>query len=191
MTSEKDQLRAALRKARGDHVAEQPDAIRALLFNHPPRSLLEKIAEPQVIGLYHAGSSEAPASGYARFFHEAGHTIALPYFADDSTPMEFREHSDPIAETDLEKGAFGMMQPQSSASAVTPDLLFVPLVGFTDKGHRLGQGGGHYDRYLATYANTLAIGLAWDIQLCEDLPIEPHDITLDAVITPTRLYGPF
>ncbi|MEP2736709.1 MAG: 5-formyltetrahydrofolate cyclo-ligase [Erythrobacter sp.] len=191
MNSEKEKLRTALRKARKDHVAQQADAIRALLFNHPPRGLLEKIGESQVIGLYHANQSEAPASGYARFFHEAGHRVALPFFADDRAAMEFREHSDPIAESDLEKGAFGMMQPQSDAPALKPDLLFVPLLGFTDKGQRLGQGGGHYDRYLADNPNTLAIGLAWDVQLCEDLPIEPHDITLDAIITPTRMYGPF
>ena len=191
MNSEKEKLRTALRKMRKDHVAQQPDAIRALLFNHPPRSLLEKIRETQVIGLYHTNASEAPAGGYARFFHEAGQRIALPFFADADAAMEFREHSDPIAESDLEKGAFGIMQPQTSAPALTPDLLFVPLLGFTDKGQRLGQGGGHYDRYLAANPNTLAIGLAWDVQLCEDLPIEPHDITLEAIITPTRLYGPF
>lgn len=191
MNREKEKLRATLRKARADHVAAQPDAIRALLFNHPPRPLLEKIANDQVVGLYHAGPTEAPAGGYARFFYQSGHTVALPYFADDSAPMRFGEHSDPIAETDLEKGAFRMMQPRSSAREVTPDLLFVPLLGFTDKGARLGQGGGHYDRYLATHPNTLAIGLAWDVQLCNGLPVEQHDITLDAVITPTRLYGPF
>jgi 5-formyltetrahydrofolate cyclo-ligase len=65
----------------------------------------------------------------------------------------------------------------------------VPLVGFTASGERLGQGGGHYDRWLAEHPGRLTIGLAWDAQLCPALPSEPHDEPLDAVITPTRIYG--
>jgi 5-formyltetrahydrofolate cyclo-ligase len=187
----KAELRTQLRAARKAHVEEQPDAIRSLLFHRPPAPLLEKIAPETAIGLYHANAFEAPASGYAKFFQERGNPIALPSFASDAEPMEFREHTDPFGESDLEQGAYGTMQPALSAPPVTPDLLFVPLVGFTAEGKRLGQGGGHYDRYLAANSGTLAIGLAWDVQLCETLPTEPHDIALDAIVTPTRLYGPF
>lgn len=185
------QLRQQLRDARKAHVTAQPDAIRALLFHRPPSPLLEKIHADQTIGLYHAGAFEAPASGYAKFFQEAGHTLALPYFADNDAAMEFREHTDAHSQTDLERGAYDVMQPASGARTLQPDLLFVPLLGFTDNGARLGQGGGHYDRWLAAHPGTLAIGLAWDVQLCEEIPTEPHDIGLDAIITPTRLYGPF
>ena len=65
-------------------------------------------------------------------------------------------------------------------------------MGFTPSGKRLGQGGGHYDRWLAEHPAVLKIGLAWDIQCVEPedaLPTEPHDIALDAVVTPTRMYG--
>ena len=86
---------------------------------------------------------------------------------------------------------FGIAQPDENAESVVPDVLFVPLVGFTAQGDRLGQGGGHYDRWLAEHPNTVAIGLAWDCQLVEDLPSEPHDVPLSAVVTPTRTYGPF
>ena len=105
--------------------------------------------------------------------------------------MEFAEHTDPFGATDLESGPFGMMQPGSNATALMPDVLFVPLIGFTAEGDRLGQGGGHYDRYLSHHPGRVAIGLAWDVQLCEELSTEPHDQRLDAVITPTRMYGPF
>jgi 5-formyltetrahydrofolate cyclo-ligase len=63
------------------------------------------------------------------------------------------------------------------------------LVGFTQDGARLGQGGGHYDRWLAANRDAVALGLAWDCQLVDDLPVEEHDQPLRAVITPTRLYG--
>jgi 5-formyltetrahydrofolate cyclo-ligase len=185
----KHDLRKALRQARREHVSAQPDAIRALLFHRPPAPLMTQIGHEAIIGLYSATEFEAPASGYARFFQEAGHSIALPHFASDDDPMSFRAHTDPYGEADLEIGPFRIRQPASDAPLIQPDVVFVPLMGFTAELERLGQGGGHYDRWLADHPDTLAIGLAWDAQQVETLPTEPHDIALDAVVTPTRLYG--
>jgi 5-formyltetrahydrofolate cyclo-ligase len=185
----KQTLRHALRAARKAHVAALPDSIRGLLFHRPPGPLLARIPAEAVIGLYHAAPFEAPAAGYARFFHEAGHAIALPRFTDRAAPMAFARHADPHAESDLEVGPFGVLQPEAGADALMPDILFVPLLGFTEGGARLGQGGGHYDRWIAEHPPMLAIGLAWDAQLCAALPTEPHDVALDAVVTPTRIYG--
>lgn len=185
----KSNLRRTLRAARRAHVDAQPDAIRALLFHRPPAQIAAQIQPEAVIGLYHAGPYEAPAHGYARFFHDAGHTIALPHFAARSAGMTFRRHSDPHGQSDLSPGPFGMLQSGEDAEPFTPSILFVPLVGFTATLDRLGQGGGHYDRWLAEHPGVQAIGLAWDAQLRADLPTEPHDRRLDAVITPTRIYG--
>ncbi len=187
----KSELRKALKKARREHVSAQPDAIRALLFHRPPGALLDNIGPDAVIGLYHAGQAEAPAAGYARHFQELEHALALPAFDGEGADMHFRQFSDAFGETDLEQGPFGMMQPAADAARLVPDVLFVPLVGFTAAGIRLGQGGGHYDKWLAAHPGRIAIGLAWDVQLCDTLPHEPHDIALDAIVTPTRLYGPF
>jgi 5-formyltetrahydrofolate cyclo-ligase len=88
-------------------------------------------------------------------------------------------------------GPLGFRQPKDNLSEVIPDTLFVPLIGFTERGGRLGQGGGHYDRWLAEHPETRTIGLAWDCQLVEELPTEAHDIDLNAIVTPTRFYGPF
>ncbi|WP_256439039.1 5-formyltetrahydrofolate cyclo-ligase [Erythrobacter sp. JK5] len=186
---DKANLRTTMRKARREHVAAQSDSIRALLFHRPPAPLLTMVEPGTVIGLYHATGHEAPTSGYMKFFHESGHPIALPHFADRDAPMTFRRHSDPHAESDLEAGPFGLLQPAARAPVVIPDLLFVPLLGFTRHGDRLGQGGGHYDRWLAEHPGRTTIGLAWDAQLVDALPLEPHDIRLDAVVTPTRMYG--
>ena len=185
----KSELRRTLRAARKAHVDALPDNLRALLFHRPPAPLLARIPSEAVIGLYHAGPWEAPAGGYARFFHEAGHTLALPRFATRAAPMVFARHVDPHAESDLDVGPFGMLQPPDEAAPLVPDVLFVPLIGFTADLARLGQGGGHYDRWLAEHPSALAIGLAWDAQLLAALPHEPHDVPLDAVITPTRIYG--
>jgi 5-formyltetrahydrofolate cyclo-ligase len=189
MTETKSDLRKRLRAARKAHVDALPDNMHALMFHRPPAPLLARIPQDAAIGLYHAGPFEAPAAAYARFFREAGHTLALPHFASRSAPMSFRHHTDPYAQDDLEVGPFGILQPAADAEPLVPDVLFVPLVGFTAALDRLGQGGGHYDRWLADHPPVLAIGLAWDVQLCETLPTEAHDIPLDAVVTPTRIYG--
>jgi len=136
--------------------------------------------------------AEAPAYGYARYFQENGHTLALPRFASETEPMAFAEYTDPFDNSDLVCGPFNVMQPGAVARSLVPDVLFVPLVGFTVSGQRLGQGGGHYDRWLAEHPATRTIGLAWDIQLVEPddaLPTQPHDMMLDCVVTPTRIYG--
>ena len=185
----KSAVRRSLRAARKAHVEALPDHIRGLLFHRPPAPLLARIPQEAVVGLYHAGPWEAPAAAYARFFHEAGHPIALPHFAEPDAAMVFRHHSDPYAQDDLEVGPFGVLQPAAEAEALVPDILFVPLVGFTPALERLGQGGGHYDRWLAEHPPLLAIGLAWDAQACDALPTEPHDVALDAIVTPTRIYG--
>ena len=187
--NDKPTLRRTLRAARKAHVEGLPDSIRGLLFHRPPAPLLARIPPEAVIGIYHAAPWEAPAGGYARFFHDAGHAIALPRFAAADAPMGFARHSDPYADSDLAVGPFGILQPEAQAEPLTPEVLFVPLVGFTAALERLGQGGGHYDRWLAEHPRVLTIGLAWDVQLCNALPTEAHDAGLDAVVTPTRIYG--
>ena len=141
-----------------------------------------------MVGLYHAMGEEAPTRGYAKWFQENGWRIALPWFAGRDEPMRFRLWQNPFTDDALVEGPYRALQPQADAPPVVPDVVFVPLVGFTAQGDRLGQGGGHYDRWLAANPGVRAIGLGWDCQLVPTLPREPHDRILEAVITPTRLY---
>jgi 5-formyltetrahydrofolate cyclo-ligase len=187
----KSALRKELRAARRAHVAALDPRIRALTFLRPPSPLLALVPKDAVIGLYCAGPAEAPAGAYARFFHDAGHAVALPWFASRDAAMEFRLWRSPHLEELLEPGPFGILQPVADADAAAPTFLLLPLVGFTAEGARLGQGGGHYDRWLAANPGVVAVGMAWDCQKVDSLPDEAHDRPLTAVVTPTRLYGPF
>ena len=184
-------LRQRLRAARNAHAATLDPRVAALVLMRPPAALLALIPEAATIGLYLAAPGEAPTAGYARHFYEAGHTIALPAFATRDSAMEFRRWDSPYFDDLFEPGPVAIPQPAATAPVLVPDVLLVPLVGFTAQGARLGQGGGYYDRWLATYPHVTAIGLAWDCQLVDTLPREPHDWPLAAVITPTRFYGPF
>jgi 5-formyltetrahydrofolate cyclo-ligase len=80
------------------------------------------------------------------------------------------------------------MAPVPSAPQSHPDLVIAPLLGFDRKGRRLGQGGGTYDRTLANlraFGRVFVLGLAYSGQEVDEVPAEPHDQRLDAVLTET------
>ena len=191
LTDQKTALRKRLRAARREHAAALPPQVSALIFSRPPAPVLDLVPDGATIGLYRGGEGEAPAAAYAKFFQEAGHTIALPRVTTLAQPMTFHVHTDPYEESDLVDGPMGLRQPAADAPQVEPQVLFMPLVGFTEGGARIGQGGGFYDRWLAAHPGTIAIGMAWDVQKVDALPVEDHDMPLTAIVTPTRIYGPF
>ena len=59
----------------------------------------------------------------------------------------------------------------------------MPGVAFDRKGNRMGRGRGFYDRMLKSTPNALKFGVAFDFQLLDDIPVEPHDVKMDRVIT--------
>lgn len=187
---DKPGMRRDLAQRRREHVAAIPQAQLGLLFRRPPGALAALVPPGAVVSVYHEMPGEAPAGHYARWFFEQGHRVALPWFADRSAPMTFREWTNPFVEALLERDPFKAWQPTADAPELVPQVAFVPLLGFTAEGARIGYGGGHYDRWLASHPDTLRIGLAWDCQLVDELPLESHDMKLSAVVTPTRLYGP-
>lgn len=187
-SEEKVALRKAYRKARAEHVARLPEGLRALMLNRPPAPIATMVPEGATVGLYYPAGAEAPATGWARWFAENGRQVALPWFAARDAAMEFRRWNNPWDEEELVPGPWQAWQPVGEEDPVVPDFVVVPLLAFTADGHRLGQGGGHYDRWLAAYPDVPAIGLAWDCQIADALPYEPHDRPLAAVVTPTRIY---
>lgn len=79
-----------------------------------------------------------------------------------------------------------------SRTAVLPvnayDVIIIPLLAFDESGNRLGYGGGWYDRFLAEQPQALKIGLAYDVQRAPTLPVEPHDRSLDYVVTEANIF---
>ena len=184
----KSQLRKEMRALRKQFVAELPDSVRGLIFSRPPAPVLSRIAPDATIGLYHASAGEAPSERYAQYFLEHGHKVALPRLLAENGAMRFAEHTDPLGGSDLEGGPHGLMQPGKDAADVVPDVIVMPLLAFDEDGGRLGQGGGYYDRWCAAHPDALRIGLAWDVQKIDHVPMEPHDMRLHMIVTPTRVY---
>ena len=86
---------------------------------------------------------------------------------------------------ELEKTRFSMMEPdplRCRAADIPPDVILVPGVAFSRLNARLGYGGGFYDRFLAD-SSALKIGVAFSCQILPELPVEAHDVLMDAIIT--------
>lgn len=118
-----------------------------------------------------------------------GISCALPRVIEDNKVLQFMRWD---AQTAMEEGPYGIMQPTSKAGCAQPDIVLVPLLLFDGQGNRLGQGGGYYDATLAHWRaqkSVLAVGLAHEAQKSlSNLPLEAHDQRLGAVITPERVY---
>src|SRR3546814_16851901 len=91
------------------------------------------------------------------------------------------------ADTTLTKGPWGPQQPGGDAESVQPALVFCPLVGFDRRGGRLGQGGGHYDRYFAAPPAILRILVGWSVPAVDAMPVAAPTSTMAALLTHQEL----
>lgn len=94
--------------------------------------------------------------------------------------------------TDLKKNDLGFFYPTTASCQEWPTLLLTPLLAFDARGHRLGYGRGYYDQTLAYFSKkdlTLrTLGVAYEIQRVDELPIERHDVRLNSLVTEKGLY---
>ncbi|MBZ6378752.1 5-formyltetrahydrofolate cyclo-ligase [Pacificimonas flava] len=173
-----------MRSERRRHVASMSDDARAKALSSAAHNVMQVIWPEARLGSYAPTTYEIDPGPCEVRQHEPA---ALPWFADRTPNMIFRACGPLVA------GPWGLPQPDDDCEEIEPDVLIVPLLAATAAGDRLGQGGGHYDRYLErrTKAGTRprTIGLAWDCQLVDSLPTEPWDVPLDFLATPSRLYG--
>ncbi len=93
---------------------------------------------------------------------------------------------------DLVPGTKGIPEPRLDARMADPvqvDWVLVPGIAYDERGFRLGRGAGHYDRLLPTLRpDVMRWALAFDCQWVEALPVEPHDIPLDGVVSPGKKF---
>jgi 5-formyltetrahydrofolate cyclo-ligase len=115
-----------------------------------------------------------------------GRRILLPQYVRVEKCYVAAELTD--LERDLRAGELGIREPMEHCTrwAINGlDLALVPGVAFDSQGRRLGRGKGYYDRLLSG-AGGVRCGVAFDEQVVPEVPIEPHDIVLDCILTPTR-----
>ena len=110
--------------------------------------------------------------------HAREHPVLLSVTPPRGQPLSFRRWQPGDV---LRPGRFGTSMPTGDSG--TPDVLLVPLLAWDGRGHRLGYGGGYYDRTLAALPGCRTIGCAYDAQRVPEVPAAPYDVPLDAVAT--------
>ena len=161
--------------------ADSQAAVRAAV--HAP---LARLGSGPVAGYIAQGAELDPAPLMAALA-EAGISLALPAAVSREAPLVFRAWAPAAA---LAPDAFGIPAPLADQAQVSPTALIVPLLAFDRRGGRLGQGAGVYDRAIAALGadrRPFLLGYAYAGPEVEDLPLEPHDQRLDAILTEAGL----
>lgn len=145
----------------------------------------------RAIGIYLPVRGEASPLAVVDLARRSGREIYLPVIdVPERGTMRFGPWQ---SQTEFAPNRFGINEPVLvSADLCSPmslDLVLAPLLAFDRLGNRLGMGGGYYDRAFAGRSgkNPRLIGIAYDCQRVEALPVEPWDVPLDAVITESGL----
>ena len=149
----------------------------------------------ELLADYLAGFSGRVLAGYMPMRTEidplaamAAHqgVVGVPVIIGAGLPLRFAEWGAGVA---MVAGEFGALVP-ADLSWVVPEVVIVPLLAFDARGYRLGYGGGFYDRTLEglrAKRATFAVGFAFGAQEVAEVPIEPTDQRLDAVVTEAGL----
>jgi 5-formyltetrahydrofolate cyclo-ligase len=116
-----------------------------------------------------------------------GKTIALPRY--DRQNRQYGVFLVRDSENDIVTGYYGIREPAPHCPAAPNllDLILVPGVAFDPTGCRLGRGKGFYDRLLSTWRG-YTCGVCYHEQIVERIPVEPHDVQLNCILTPTRVF---
>lgn len=183
----KQVLREAMLAARR-HLAAEDRAARSHLIASRVLSL-DAFQRARTIALYAAMGAEVDPAEIARAAEGLGKRIAYPRIGSAQRALEFALATPP----EFVPGRYRSREPPASAPVLPAseiDLIVVPGVAFDPRCRRLGRGRGHYDATLVLLRpDALRVGLAFDVQLVPEVPQEPHDAPLDAVVTESRLFG--
>ena len=178
-SANKGLLRKGARARRAELVRGSPGfAARIVAFadelEFPPKA---------VVAGYWPVRDEADPRGLMQALAARGATLALPRIEESNAALSFRRWRNGDALID---NHHAIREPLAEAPRVVPNLVLVPLLAFDSTGHRLGYGGGYYDRTLAglrAASPVTAIGIAYAGQEIAAIPHEANDQRLDMVLT--------
>jgi 5-formyltetrahydrofolate cyclo-ligase len=140
--------------------------------------------EARRIACYHALPDEVPTTAFLEKWRR-DKQILLP--AVQGEAMIFLPYQ---GEETLREGAFHIMEPAGAAETafVEPELIIVPGVAFDRRLNRLGRGKGYYDRFLSGHP-ALAIGVCFQFQLFDRIPVDSHDRKMTWIVTEEETLG--
>jgi 5-formyltetrahydrofolate cyclo-ligase len=143
----------------------------------------------RIVGLYAPIQNEVDTGEVLAAALTSAKTVIYPAVLGNG--LEFR--AVPALDM-LRKGAFGIPEPDASCTIHDPceaDLIVIPGIAFDITGRRIGYGKGYYDRTLHHLEGKgKLVGFCYDFQLVEAIAGEPHDVTMDMLITDKRVIRP-
>jgi len=169
--------RAARRAIAPDMRADASAAIAGLIERLP------EIDAVRTALLYGAMPDEVDTAPLISALRARGVRIALPRVDGERLSLHWHDEGAPLV-----GGSFGLREPLPEAphaDSAEIDLVIVPGVAFDAACNRLGMGAGYYDRLLGEMPHALSVGVAFDEQVIDEVPCEPHDLPLHAVVTPS------
>jgi 5-formyltetrahydrofolate cyclo-ligase len=159
-----------------------PDAVRSAASAAIDAALASRLppGDIAVVAGYWPIQGEFDPLPYLRCVIDAGAAATLPVAARPAAPLQFRLWT---PDAPMAAGLWDIPYPAEGA-VVTPIALLIPLVGFDAAGHRLGNGGGYYDRTLpALSPRPLAIGVGFELGRLPTISPLSHDMPMDMIIT--------
>jgi len=190
---EEDELRAIARwrklereRLRAERMLlrqEQRTTIAEALIVELDRYLEDAVGDPagRIISGYWPIKGEPDLRPWLASLIERGATVALPVVVIPATPLVFR-HWTP--ETKMERGNWNIPVPPAAAQELIPEIALAPLVGWDNRGYRLGYGGGYFDRTLASLSpRPHVIGVGLQSAHIGTIYPQPHDIRMSAIVT--------
>lgn len=178
--SDKKNLRSHYRAKRAEYVTALSPAMMQLSFSNVPSPLRSIMDNASCMAAYIPIGAEANPLKIVTIARQMDIKICLPHVTSKISPMQFFEWDE---DAPLEEGPMGLKQPSANNPISKPDLILAPLVAFDRSLTRLGQGAGHYDRALSLLDSSIVVGLAWSAQEADELPSDPWDQKMDAIIT--------
>lgn len=143
---------------------------------------LPEFQKARVVLLYWSMSDEVQTHSFVnRWYKEK--VLLLPCV--DGDDLRLRQYTGPDCMVAGEQ--FGIGEPDASLPEYTNldsiEMIIVPGVAFDHTGNRMGRGRGFYDRLLKSTPNAIKVGVAYDFQMLDTIPVEPHDVKMDKVIS--------
>lgn len=142
--------------------------------------LTHNFAAAQVVLLYWSMADEVQTHSFVERWYRRK-TLLLPCVQGDD--LVLRQYTGPECMVSGEQFGIGEPTGDEWTDLEAVQLIAVPGVAFDPAGNRMGRGRGFYDRLLKSTPHAVKIGLAYDFQMLDTIPTEPHDVRMDRVIT--------
>jgi 5-formyltetrahydrofolate cyclo-ligase len=179
LAEEKAALRARMRAVRQG--IPEDERSQAGLRAADRLASLDELAPARTVLVFSSFGSEIPTESLIDRLATGGWTVLLPFLVEGRMDAARIEAGQPLAATE-----YGPAEPphRLPVDPGTVDLAVVPGLAFDGEGHRLGYGGGHYDRYLRRLRPGVSrIGICFHDQIVEAVPHGPGDERVDLIVT--------